>query len=75
MYDSGIKHIDIVHRAGKKNPHADCLSNQPVMPAPPDEDANTDVQIAQISCTTPSTVDAMLQEQTQVVMVIFLKNS
>ena len=45
------------------------------MPAPPDEDANTDVQIAQISCTTPSTVDAMLQEQTQVVMVIFLKNS
>ena len=33
------------------------------MPAPPDEDANTDVQIAQISSTTLSTVDAMLQEE------------
>ena len=50
----------------KKNPHTDCLSRQPVMPAPPDEDANTDVQIAQISCTTPSTVDGMLQEEPRV---------
>jgi len=67
VYGSGIKHIDIVHYAGKRNPHADCLSRQPVMPAPLDEDANTDVQIAQISCTTLSTVGAMLQEEPTVI--------
>ena len=33
----------------KENRHADCLSHQPVMPASPDDDANTEVQIAKIS--------------------------
>ena len=32
----------------EENRHADCLSCQPVMPAPPN-DANTEVQIAKIS--------------------------
>jgi len=67
VYGSGIKHTDIVHRAGKKNLCADCLSRQPVMPAPSDEDVNTEVQIAQISYKTLSTVGAMLQEEPRVV--------
>lgn len=49
VYGSGIKQIDIIHRSGKKNLHADCLSRQPVMLAPCNEDANTEMQIAQIS--------------------------
>ena len=57
---SGIKQINIIHRAGKKNLHADCLSRQPVMPAPPDEDANTEVQVAQIS-SNPNTINNLLQ--------------
>jgi len=42
VYGSSIKHIDIVHHAGKKNLCADCLSRQPVMPAPSNGDVNTD---------------------------------
>ena len=60
VYGSGIKQINIIHRAGKKNLHADCLSRQPVMPAPPDEDANTEVQVAQIS-SNPNTINNLLQ--------------
>jgi len=50
----------IVHHAGKKNLCADYLSRQPVMPATSDEDVNTEVQIAQISCKISSMVSAML---------------
>ena len=53
----------IVHRSGKKNLHADCLSRQPVMPIPSDEDSNTEVQIVQISCEASGTIDTMLQEE------------
>ena len=60
VYGSGIKQINIIHHAGKKNLHADCLSRQPVIPAPPDEDANIEVQIAQIS-SNPNTVNNLLQ--------------
>ena len=60
VYGSGIKHIDIVHHAGRKNLHANCLSRQPVMPAPSDEDANTEVQIALISCEPLRTVESLL---------------
>ena len=51
-YGSGIKLIDIVHRAGKESQHADTLSRQPVLPAPPDDEANQEVQIALISSET-----------------------
>ena len=67
MYGSGIKYIDKVHCAGKKNLCADCLSRQPFMPALSDKDVDTEVQIAQISCKIPSTVGAMLQEEPRVV--------
>ena len=65
LYGSGIKHTDIVHRSGRKNLHADCLSRQPVMPIPSDEDSNTEVQIAQISCEASDTIDTLLQEEPQ----------
>ena len=63
VYGSGIKHIDIIHRSGKKNPHADCLSRQPVMAAPSDKDSNTEVQVAAISCELPATISDVLQEE------------
>jgi len=48
VYGSGIKKIDIVHRSGKKNQHADALSHQPVLTAP-SEEVDTGVQIANIN--------------------------
>ena len=62
VYGSGIKQIDIIHRSGKNNLHVDCLSRQPVMPAPPEEDINVEVQIGMISCEN-NTIDALLQKE------------
>lgn len=62
LYGSGIKQIDIVHCSGKKNTHVDSLSRQPVMPAPPLEDINAEVQIAMISCE-PNAIDDLLQKE------------
>ena len=71
VYGSGIKQVNIIHCSGKKNRHADCLSRQPVMPAPPN-DANTEVQIAKISSEAKNsgeenTIDIMLQNEPEVV--------
>ena len=52
VYGSGIKLIDIVHRAGKESQHADALLRQPVLPAPLDDVTNKEVQIAHISSET-----------------------
>ena len=49
VYGSGIRQINIVHRTGKENQHADALSRQPVLSAPPDDDTSKEVQIAHIS--------------------------
>ena len=49
VYGIGIKLIDIVHRAGKESQHADALSRQPVLPAPPDDGTSKEVQIVLIS--------------------------
>jgi len=43
LYEHGIKKIDIIHRVEMNNQHADALSRQPVLPAPPDSDATTEV--------------------------------
>ena len=43
VYGSGIKLIDIIHRAGKESQHADALSRQPVLPAPPDDGTSKEV--------------------------------
>ena len=71
VHGSGIKQVNIIHRSGKKNRHANCLSRQPVMPAPPN-DANTEVQIANISSEAKNsgeenTIDILLQNEPEVV--------
>jgi len=43
LYGDGIKKIEVIHRAGTNNQHADALSRQPVLPAPPDSDVTTAV--------------------------------
>ena len=69
---SGINQVNIVHRSGKKNQHADCLSCQPVIPAlPDDEDTNAEVQIAKISSEPKSSgeensIDILLQSKPKV---------
>ena len=62
VYGSGIKQINIIHHAGKRNLHADCLSRQPVMPVLPDEEANIEVQVAQIS-SMPNTIKDLLRAE------------
>ena len=71
VYWSGITQVNILHCSGKKNRHADCLSRQPVMPALPDENANTEVQIAKISSEPQisgeeSTIDILLQNEPEI---------
>ena len=72
IYGSGINQVNIIHRSGKKNQHADCLSHQPVMPAlPDDEDINAEVQIAKISSEPKSSgeensIDILLQSKPEV---------
>ena len=43
IHGSGIGEVNIVHRAGKENRHADALSRQPVMPAPTEKDEEADL--------------------------------
>ena len=72
IYGSCINQVSIIHRSGKKNQHADCLSRQPVMPALlDDEDTNIEVQIAKISSEPRSsgeenTIDILLQSKPEV---------
>ena len=72
IYGNGINQVNIIHRSGKKNQHADCLSRQPVMPAlPDDKDTNAEVQIAKISSEPKSSgeennIDILLQSKPEV---------
>ena len=59
LYGSGIKKMEIIHRAGMSNQHADALSRQPVLPAPPDSEANSEVQVAHISSSDNSKPDTI----------------
>ena len=66
IHGSGIGEVNIVHRAGKENTHADALSRQPVMPAATekDEEADLEVQVAKIVSTdVPDTLDELLRQQ------------
>ena len=72
VYVSGIKQVNMIHRSGKNNRHTDYLSHQPVMPASPDDDANTEVQIAKISSEPRNSgeenmIDILLQNEPEVV--------
>ena len=62
VYGSGIRHINIVHRPGKENQPADALSRQPVLPAPTDDEAREEVQIALISSDDNVNLTTMLQK-------------
>ena len=72
IYGSGINQVSIIHRSGKKNQHADCLSRQPVMAALlDDEDTNIEVQVAKISSEPRSfgeenIIDILLQSKPEV---------
>ena len=43
LYGSGIKKIEIIHRARMNNQHADAFSWQPVLSALPNSEANSEV--------------------------------
>ena len=63
LHGSGIKKMKIIHRAGINNQHADALSRQPVLPAPPDSEASSEVQVAHISSSDnskPDTISSLL---------------
>ena len=63
VYGSGIRQINIVHRTGKENQHADALSRQPVLSAPPDDDdTSKEVQIAHISSDEGMNISTLLCE-------------
>ena len=49
LHGSGTGEIDIVHRAGRENHHADALSHQLLLPAPTEEDSELQVQVAIIA--------------------------
>ena len=60
VYGNGIRQIDIVHRTGKENQHADALSRQPILPAPLDDGASKEVQIALISSDGSTNISTLL---------------
>ena len=58
----GDREVNIMHRAGRGNQHADALSRQPVMPAPTeDQKSYQEVQIARVATTKiPDKLDELL---------------
>ena len=62
VYGSGIRQINIVHRTGKENQHADARSRQPVLSVPPDDDTSKEVQIAHISSDEVMNISTLLHE-------------
>ena len=57
--------MEIIHRAGMNNQHVDALSQQPVLPAPPDLETNSEDQVAHISSSgdsKPDTISSLLCE-------------
>jgi len=72
LYGSGIKRIEIVHRAGIQNQHADVLSQQPTSPAT----LNAEVQVAQIfkgeSSGKSGHITEMLRKDPDLVRIVLL---
>jgi len=48
VYGSGVKGVQIIHRAGRENLHADALSRQPHLPPLKEETSDSDVQVCEI---------------------------
>ena len=57
VYGSGVKSVQIIYRAGKDNANADALSRNPQLPAPAEDMADTDVQVAAITTTNAPELD------------------
>ena len=62
-YGSGIRLIDIVHRAGKDSQHAGALLRQPILPVPPDIGASKEVQITLISSIEAQDISTLLHKE------------
>ena len=62
IHGCGIGEVNIVHRPGRENQHADALSRQPVMPAATeDQNSYQEVQIARVVTTKiPDKLDELL---------------
>ena len=59
-----VERLEIIHRAGKENCHADALSRQPNLPAPEEEDGELEVQVAKIaSSRIPENIVDLLNKQ------------
>jgi len=56
VYASGLLSVQIIHRAGKDNLHADVVSRQPHLPSPSSGKQEVDQQIYGITCTTNTSV-------------------
>ena len=65
IHGCGIGEVNIVHRAGRENQHADALSRQPVMPTPTEyQKSCQEVQIARVATTKiPDKLDELLRQQ------------
>ena len=64
IHGSGVGRLEIIHRAGKENWHADALSHQPNLLAPEEEDEELEVQVAKIaSSRIPENIVDLLNKQ------------
>ena len=63
VYTSGLLSVQIIHRAGRENLHADALSRQPHLPSPSLEKQEDDQQAYSITCATgtPVTIGTLLE--------------
>ena len=67
--------IDIVHRAGNGKQHADILSKQPVLPAPPDDGVGEEVKVALISSNEAVSISTLIQIMLLIAMMDFMRNN
>ena len=64
IHGSGVGRLEIIHRSGKENCHADALSHQPNLLAPEEEDEELEVQVAKIaSSRLPENIVDLLNKQ------------
>jgi len=63
VYGSGVKAVQIVHRAGSENSHADALSSQPHLLPPEEGITEGDVQVCAVigSFTGEESIESLLQ--------------
>ena len=67
VYASGLRSIQIIHRAGKENLHADALSRQPHLPSATSVKPEDDQQVYSITSATdtPVTISSLLESNSK----------